>query len=198
VDSNRGEWRAWVSNWDQRGSRSKIYLHYREIFLRSDVDVIFYRNARPTDMDFECRNCVAATVSLALAQCLRRSRWSPETKLSRTPRALILGGAGYRTKKREARSVRFSFLRTARCQSLMLNARYGPEMDTISSRISSVRATRRGSSLRRLSYGVKWNVDLKVRILATHLGAQQPSWRDRKQKGSGTILQLWNRTGALS
>ena len=33
------------------------------------------------------------------------------------------------------------------------------------------------------SYGLKWSVDLEVRILATHVGAQQPSWRDRQAEG---------------
>jgi hypothetical protein len=30
-------------------------LHHQEIFQRSDVDVIFYRNTRLTGMEFECR-----------------------------------------------------------------------------------------------------------------------------------------------
>jgi hypothetical protein len=47
------------------------------------------------------------------------------------------------------------------------------------------------------SYGLKWNADFEVRILAAHVGSSHHG-EIAKQKGSGTILQLWNRTGALS
>jgi hypothetical protein len=71
-------------------------LHHQEIFQRSDVDVIFYRNARPLAW--------ISSVELRRSHGILSTRAMPQTILLvsrdealQNTRALILEGAGYRT-----------------------------------------------------------------------------------------------------
>jgi hypothetical protein len=73
-------------------------LHHQEIFQRSDVDVIFYRNARPLAW--------ISSVELRRSHGILSTRAMPQTILLvprdealQNTRALILEGAGYRTIK---------------------------------------------------------------------------------------------------